>query len=570
MYRYLTFLICFLTGSAVLLKRFYLSGVAYDAPIIVDLMFDNLFSLNFIRWEDGIGDSYFKTHTTLIMYFLSWLSYLVPINAVEYCSLIFGLFCGVLGFVSYKMLCKVDYSKPLSLILAILFTFNFYNANTIYLIHFEIFYIVLLCGFFYYFTQKQYNTSYIFLFLLLLSREDFGFHLLTIIISIFMLRVDLDKEFKKRLLYIGLISFISSILLCYIKSFYPGDQAFSRIYFEPSQAGIIAVLKPSHILEGLTRAVPKNIFSIINITCLIIFSVYTRTRIMLVPVLAVLPWIGIHIISNKLYINSLPDYYAFPLAIMLIWPAISILLQKYDQLMTRRVKYLQLLLLIISLFQTIPFYKKLLPTLSAHNIKNMHIFTSEIKHSHNDKQVLTRDVATLNPRIYDDSFIYLRTTKKADEFFYFDQDYTSYKNFLDYKYHYKIENTPVRIATTKPLPTNAYSNMAENKAFWLEALSVSKYFMYKPFALPLELGKIKNLKQKIINFTPGQYCGIIDLTGSDEFTFTVHKEDGTAIFEAKETKFCFEIKISDDYYLTISPASGTISINNLDIKKHDN
>lgn len=574
MYKFITFALCFFIASSALLKRFYLSGVNYDAPLIINLMYHNLFALDFPPWEVGLAGSYFKTHTPFIMNIISWLSYLQPFNLLEYTSIVFGLFCGFFGYISYLMLSKsFSFGRIAGVFLAFCMVFNYYNTRCLYEVHFELFYIVLLCGFLYYFSQQQYTKSYIVLFLFLISREDFGFHLFTLIITMLIFKVELKTQDRIRLIKIAAISFLSSVLLCYFKSFFPGDHAFSRIYFDSSFATLLKILHPAHIFDGLKTLVKSNLYSILNLTILLLFSIGYRTFYTIIPVLSLMPWVGLHVVATNKLTNELPWYYDFPLAIMFVWPALAVLMFKPEPQLQRKLKYLQITLLVIGLGYSVPFFKKIFPLPTIDNIRNMHIFTQQVAGRPTDDIVVTRDVATLNPKIYHGQDIYPTTKKGAIQYIYFVQNYNSYQDTLSYPYRYKIENTPIRILSTKPISSEEYRNFIVNDNFWIEALSYSKEHMYKPSVTPLtiEYYKSKKLKKKRIYFAAGKYCGVVDISHGDGYELNVFNAEDQSVYTSSEQRFCFNLVNAGDYYLTILPKnkSQQLLLNKLEIVRHD-
>lgn len=574
---YIAFAICFLISILLLLKRFYFFGSNFDAPIIVNLTYHNLLNLDFIKWEGGLSGSFYGTHTPFTLLFASWISYFQPFNAVEYTSIAFAASCGFLGYIFSQFLPASFDKKTTSfttILLTVFFVFNFYSKNCLYFVHFELFYLVFLTAFFYYFLTKKHLASYITLFLFLVSREDFGFHLFTIIsIAMFFNFVFIkDKSFDfKHWSYIAVICFVSSVMLCYFKSFFPGDQAFSRIYFEPHWPQILDIINIEYIRPRALAFIEKNIYSIANIVILLVFSLFSRTYLTLIPVMSILPWLTIHILAKTAYINKMADYYSFPFAIMLVWPSVCPLLFQVTEKLKRKLYYLQLILLILTFAHSTPFYSKLYPFIKLDNIMNGAKFSQEIERSlqNLNHPLLTWSVATLNPDIYEEDNI-LKSPKISDltrPIFYFNNDQQIYKIATEnsYTYKYKIQDTPIRILSNIDL-TNIFTNLQPNSSFWIEALSLNKKYMYQKIGENMTLGvlKAKDLKKKPLFFAAGNYCAHIKHESNTTLLFTVNDAElDKEIYHAdinNNSYNCFAITNPTSLYLTLSTLTGTTKL----------
>jgi hypothetical protein len=570
------FIFSFVITLAFLLKKFYLFGINEDAPIIANLMWHNGWNIFFNDWQGG--GSYYQTHSSLIFILISQLSYILPLNMIEYASVIIALSVGLLGYITAQILYKFKKSLKLNnllflaltILLSIGFVFNVYNKDCIALAHFEIFYISFLVAFLYYFFIHKYYLSYFFLFLFLITREDFGFHLFTLISIILFFNyfvLKFENLQTRKLIVICLISLLASIALCYMKKFFPGDDAFSRVYFSTKWPEILEAFRFAHLVKTFLIFSKNNIFTIINLVLSIFFAIRYRSYFILIPIVSILPWLYLHLLSND-RTAGMPDYYKFPFAIILIWPALTCLIfeKNITNTLRKKIYFFQIILIAFSFSYTIPFYKKIFPLVAISNIENSNLFTEEVRkfadHSNLKNMRVTLDILTLNTRLYKkDNVVLANGTLAENNFdkdkiiFYNVNDSFIYESITkyDYKNAFQIKDTPIRIITNDNLK-KYFTNLATNNHFWLESLSLPKNYMYREHNDSLEVKSfnINSIVKKPIYLRQKKYCIAIKQKQSIQLLFSVYRtHDESEIFkflvQDKYNNLCFDIEKTNSY-----------------------
>jgi len=573
-----------------LLKKFYLFGVNEDAPIIANLMWHNRWNIFFNDWQGG--GSYYQTHSSLIFIPISWLSYIFPLNMIEYTCLVFSLSIGLLGYTSTQILYKfndsIKFANLLFLILTIFlsigFVFNVYNRACLVLVHFEIFYITFLIAFLYYFFIHKYYLSYLFLFLFLITREDFGFHLFTLI-SVILFFDYFVLKFKNlqihKLIVIGLISLITSVALCYMKKYFPGDSAFSRIYFNTKWPEILETFRLSHLIKSFLFFAKKNIFTIISLAASIFFAIRYRAYFILISVISILPWLYIHLLSSNDRITAMPDYYKFPFAIILIWPALSCLIfeKNITNKLRKNIYFFQVILITFSFAHTVSFYKKIFPLVAISNIENTNLFAEEVREFANHGNLkdlrVTLNIATLDTRLYEKNNILVSENNfyKDGSIFYYANDHYIYKPMTKYGYKnaFQIKNTPIRILSNNNIK-KYFSNLVINNSFWLESISLPKRYKYREQngSLKVKPFNIKSAVKKPVYLYQKKYCTNIAQKQSHKLLFSIYRaHDESEIFKIlvqdKSNSLCFDISEAGSYYFIINPVNKKSTITNFNI-----
>lgn len=588
------FIFSFIIALAFLLKKFYLFGINEDAPIIANLMWHNGWNIFFNDWQGG--DSYYQTHSSLIFILISQLSYILPLNMIEYTSLIIALSAGLLGYITSQILYKFKESLKLNnllflaltIFLSIGFVFNVYNKDCIALVHFEIFYISFLVAFLYYFFIHKYYLSYFFLFLFLITREDFGFHLFTLISIIlffnyFVLKFENLQTHK--LIVICIISLLASIALCYMKKFFPGNDAFSRVYFSTKWPEILEVFCFAYFVKTLFIFSKKNIFTIINLILSIFFAIRYRLYFILIPIVSILPWLYLHLLSND-RTAAMPDYYKFPFAIILIWPALTCLIfeKNITNTLRKKIYFFQIILIAFSFSYTTPFYRKIFPLVVISNIENSNLFAKEARNFANNGNLknmqVTLDIATLDTRLYKKDNVVLANRDFAEN--NFDKDKIIFYNVNDFfiyepitKYGYKnafqIKDTPIRILTNNNLK-RYFTNLVTNNNFWLESLSLPKRYKYREHNNYLEIKpfNVNSVVKNPIYLHQKKYCIDIVQKQTNKLLFSIYKtSDESEIFkfliQDKSNNLCFDISEAGSYYFIVNPIEKKSTITKFNI-----
>jgi hypothetical protein len=515
---------------------------------------------------------------------------------IEYTSFILALSVGVLGYVTTKILYDfkdtLNFNNSLFLILtvflSICFVFNVYNIDCITLVHFEIFYISFLVAFLYYFFIHKYYLSYLFLFLFLITREDFGFHLFTLISIILFFDYFVLKSKKlqtRKLIIICLISLVSSIALCYMKKFFPGDNAFSRVYFSTKWPEILEAFRFSHLVKTFLLFSKNNIFTIINFMLSIFFAIRYRSYFILISVFSVLPWLCLHLLSND-RTAVMSDYYKFPFAIILIWPALSCLIfeKNITDTLRKKIYFFQIILITFSFSYAKTFYKNIFPLVTMSNIENSNLFAEEVRKFADNGNLknmrVTLDILTLDTRLYKKDNVVLVDGVVAEN--NFDKDKIIFYNANDsfiyepitkhgYKNAFQIKNTPIRILANNNIK-RYFTNLITNNDFWLESLSLPKKYKYRIYNNSLELRpfNVNSIVKRPVYLHQKKYCADITQKQSNQLLFSIYKtHDESEIFkflvQDKSNNLCFDITEAGSYYFIVNPVKKRSTITKFNI-----
>jgi hypothetical protein len=271
------------------------------------------------------GGSYLSTHFTPWLQLNSLVSFLVPLSPPFYYAFTQGAVYAIVagaGVVALNSLFKEPRSTWGLLPLSLLFAFNGIVVASVGYPHFEPVYagwaILFLVSFF-----RRHNTAaWVFFVLTLIVREDTGFHLFGFTFLLFLLSWK-EPELEERRRLLGIFS---ALALCYPlvvmvvqKTYYPGDSALGRIYLgDPPYAHVSADFLFQRMLDLQRQA--AHIW--VPWLLLIPGALYLRSWSFGVGFVAVLPWFLFNALAKADTAGSLFSYYAFPLIVSLLWPAI--------------------------------------------------------------------------------------------------------------------------------------------------------------------------------------------------------------------------------------------------------
>lgn len=182
------------------------------------------------------------------------------------------------------------------------------------------------------------TASWIFFALALGVREDVGFHYFALCMTYLVLAFITKKTCPKwpSLLAIAIIGFIYSAAVVVLqKKFFPGDNAFARIYSgTPPWQHIDA----SFLIDRLSQFFTKKTFISLPLLGLVLYAFKTRQIILVTPVFAFLPWLTVNLLAIAESAGTIMGYYAYPLLFIFCWPILSLDLTAHDKEQSRSTK----------------------------------------------------------------------------------------------------------------------------------------------------------------------------------------------------------------------------------------
>jgi len=279
-----------------------------------------------------LDDSYFTTHLSLFYYPLSLLYSLVEtfISPQLYFALFMGSLYGMIAlavFLAGEQFVSDKWTLMILFIMATLTPLNGVALGTIGFPHIEIAIpALLLLSVALYFRGNRYG-SYFVVIALLMIREDAGFHLFGLFITLIVFYYFISKELKslpKDLLYMALFSLLFSIVVIAIqKIFFAGDNALERIYLGQPH---FAHLSFDFIQDRVEFFFYNRSYLYLPMFLLIPLAFWNRNPFLVVPLISTLPWLLLSSIAVITMPHSLSNYYAFPFITLLAWPIFAFLI----------------------------------------------------------------------------------------------------------------------------------------------------------------------------------------------------------------------------------------------------
>jgi len=289
-----------------------------------------------VQNPEAIGGSFFKTHFSLFFYILSYVYryILFFIPAPVYYSLFIG---SMYGFISLSVfLVGLNLMQTINkwylyvlLIISILSSMNGAALGLIGFPHIEIAIPSLLLLFLALYLTNRKIISYIVFVFLLTIREDAGFHifalLMTIEVIVFIKKRQI-KEIDLTLLSFAILGFIYTIITIYIqKTYFPGDNALERVYLGNPH---FAHITYSFFTDRLQYFFTNREYIYIPMLFTLILSLYTKNFILLSSFVASFPWLILSIMAISNMPGTLSNYYAFPFITLSVWPIFAFLILK--------------------------------------------------------------------------------------------------------------------------------------------------------------------------------------------------------------------------------------------------
>lgn len=324
------FLIVFIGYYQAVLNHFYYFGAGTDAGWFAGMMWQTNFLLPSPSIVDHDESSYYRAHFSPILTLPMLLSYVFSgIGVTKFYAGVIAFFHGIIAFV-FSFISETAFSKLvshryavliLSLVSSVAFSFGFLQASHMLLPHFEVLEAAFILSFLYYFLKKSWKCAALSFVLALITREDAG-----IICSFFLAPYLVwqwirEDQVRPTILFIVLGWVYGIIAIFYIiPHIFNGYGLFYITYIGDVGQQPFAHITQEHLTQRLQFLLFQTTYVWIPLMIISLLSVIFRNPLFLIGVVAILPWLILHVIFCRHFPGgALSYYYAFPVLISVAW-----------------------------------------------------------------------------------------------------------------------------------------------------------------------------------------------------------------------------------------------------------
>jgi hypothetical protein len=313
------FLVC-----GAMLHRFYVRGAyVLDTALFSGILYRSE-SLALPHPAILGGTSFYGTHISPIFSLLSVPSYILPLGAAPFFSVIMTLAVVGTPILSWRLLADLDRrglpTGPVVKGLAVLATgLNAIALNTLSYPHPELLWVPLAFGFFWALLTSRRGAALAFFVLCLALREDAGLHLFGFL-ALYIVGTVLRREPLARAWTPGLYALAAvlaaAVGFALVSHLRAGPSLASSLYFgEPAYAHLTV----EHLAGRLVRHVETQLYVFVPYALLVLISL-GRAPWRYLPVLAPLPWLGLHVAAPDTGVSMMSSYRVFPFLLAFLWP----------------------------------------------------------------------------------------------------------------------------------------------------------------------------------------------------------------------------------------------------------
>jgi len=290
---------------------------------------------------DKFGESFFKTHMSLIFYLLTaiynfFTHFILDIPYVFFFSLTQGLWFGLLSLGCYCVFIPLGRNKQyIQIVLAFVFSqivmVNGISLATLVSFHIEIAAPALLLIFFALRGNGFRKTSYVPLIIALLVREDIGLHYFCIFFLLAMIAnfsyPGKLKSQSKNFFHLSLLCLVYSVVIIALQHYYFHPDTLGRIYMSEN---FYSHVNDDFLTQRFHFIFERRSYLYVPLLTLLLFSIVCRDALRMAGFLFALPWIVFSCFAFSPMAGTLSFYYAFPTLIALLWPAIIFSINKNE------------------------------------------------------------------------------------------------------------------------------------------------------------------------------------------------------------------------------------------------
>jgi hypothetical protein len=212
--------------------------------------------------------------------------------------------------------------------LSLMFAFNGIALAAARNPHFEMLVIGTGMMFLVALVQERYRLATLFFALCLATREDAGFDLFALLAVTVTLNHwrDAPLHRQKYLVIYGVLALAySTVAIIAQRRFFPGDDAFTRVYLGTP---LFDALTWRHITERLDFYMSCRLYILMPGFIAFAWGISLRDAYIAAGYIAFIPWFLLHLLANSLMAGTLSNYYAFPFIFALFWPLIGLLIEQ--------------------------------------------------------------------------------------------------------------------------------------------------------------------------------------------------------------------------------------------------
>lgn len=467
--------VVFLLNKTFILNHFYYYGAfLLDSGLLADLFYHNTLSPE--RALILGGGEFNGNHFSPLLTLVNLLSYVIPVDFIAYYANFQGIVYATLTVAIFSVFLKFyqlndTTSLVLAFLAAILFSFNGAVVSCIVYPHFEVLISGFAILFFVFYFKKQTLVAVLFFVLCLSVREDGGFHLFSLLFTLFVFNALHGKKIREQgsLVIFSLASLFYSIAAFAIQKFYyHAGGTFKHVYMDDHDD--FSWLTWGHIFSRLEKYAVILDYLWIPLIILMVWSSFAKKPILLLGFLAQIPWFLLHVFSTG-GISELSSYRLFPFIIALAWPLIVIAkdseagmeknLSKMIISGTIALSVLSFCLHVQEVNVAVSFVKHLLP--KEHSVEKYAALRSKFLRGDFGEFILVdHSVASLEPRAFKHQQVLgnQKGGERIDLFFYWNYNYSQMDQIKaeimkhDLKYQYLLAGVNIFIASKEALPVD--------------------------------------------------------------------------------------------------------------------
>lgn len=312
-----------------IINHFYWDGAYFlESGLYSSLIWHNDFFLSCPKVF--YVDAYYHIHVTVMQSLASMLSYVTPLNRIEFYAahqafIYTALFLGCYRMLVVHYLHARTWLIPLAAGLAVLFCLTGPVQQAVLFPHLEIAFPAMAILFLGFLAEKRLGPASLFFALALTVREDAGFHLVAFLGLLIVWQRIRGTSFKvqqAQVIFMCVAFFYSASALAFQEFFFPDDPAFIRTYVgNPSFAHIT----PDILRERLFIIFSEKHYLVVPALILAAWSIVKRDMVLFIGLAAYVPWFLLQTIAIPPAIGTWSLYYSFPFVVTLFWPLFAAL-----------------------------------------------------------------------------------------------------------------------------------------------------------------------------------------------------------------------------------------------------
>lgn len=314
------------------LNNFYHYGVVYaDTGLFAHLLWHNGWGLMNPHYR---GDfSYYGVHLSPSLLLINAASYLVPTRMPEFCAGWQAVMYGSLGLgmlYAFRLFLRPATHLHLALLalLCIGFSLNSVATKSLWMVHFEYFIPLGIFLFLLFYLRGKHWAAAITLGLVLMLREDAGFHLaaltgLAALIGLYETRR--LAAVKNELILTVVAAGYSAFALMVVASIADAAGMARVIDFIYLGALPFVHVTQEKVMERLGTVLFRHLPVLIGLLLSLCWAWRTRNPYLAVGFVANIPWLVVNLLARNNSTGVLYAYYSFPFLIGFAWPFIAAL-----------------------------------------------------------------------------------------------------------------------------------------------------------------------------------------------------------------------------------------------------